>query len=82
MKTQAETIADPNARCAGPDQSDNFDRAFRKSLTVPKEAILREDARRKRAAGKEAGKENRLTAASRSVAPYSRYRRAPAYPSK
>jgi hypothetical protein len=48
MKTQAETIADLDARCAGPNQFENFDEAFRKSLAVPKEAILREDARRKR----------------------------------
>ena len=42
MKSQAETIADLDARCAGPNQFENFDRAFRKSLTVPKEAILKE----------------------------------------
>jgi hypothetical protein len=48
MKSQAETIADLNARCAGPNQFENFDRAVRQSLTVPREAILKEDARWKR----------------------------------
>jgi hypothetical protein len=48
MKTQAETIADLNARCAGPDQFQNFDRAFRHMLTVPKAAVLKEDKRWKR----------------------------------
>jgi hypothetical protein len=52
MKSQAETIADLDARCAGPNQFENFDRAFRKSLTAPKEAILREEANRKRARAK------------------------------
>jgi len=33
MKSQAETIAELNARCGGPNQFENFDRAFRKSLT-------------------------------------------------
>ena len=46
--SQAETIADLDARCAGPNQFENFDRAFRKSLTVPKEAILKEESKRKR----------------------------------
>jgi hypothetical protein len=49
MKSQAEIIADLDARCAGPNQFENFDRAFRTSLTVPKEAILKEEARQKRA---------------------------------
>ena len=49
MKSQAETIAELNARCTGPNQFENFDRAFLKSLTVPKEAILKEEANRKRA---------------------------------
>lgn len=52
LKSQAETIADLEARCAGPNQFDNFDRAFRKSLTVPKEAILKEEAQRKRVRAK------------------------------
>ena len=52
MKSQAETIADLNARCAGPNQFENFDRAVRQSLTVPREAILKEDARWKRARAK------------------------------
>jgi hypothetical protein len=52
MKTQAETIADLSDRCAGPNQFENFDRAFRKSLTVPKEAVLKEDARWEQARAK------------------------------
>jgi hypothetical protein len=48
MKSQAETIAELAARCAGPSQFENFDRAFRASLTVSKEAILKEEARQKR----------------------------------
>ncbi len=52
LKSQAETIAELNARCAGPNQFDNFDLAFRRSLTVPKEAILEEEAQRKRARAK------------------------------
>jgi hypothetical protein len=47
--TQAETIADLSVRCAGPNQFENFDRAFRHSLTVPKAAVLREDKQWKRA---------------------------------
>ncbi len=49
MKSQAETIAELNARCDGPDQFENSDRAFRASLTVSKEALLKEEARQKRA---------------------------------
>jgi len=49
MKSQAETIAELNARCEGPNQFDNFDHAFRKSLTVSKAAVLKEEARLKRA---------------------------------
>jgi hypothetical protein len=49
MKTQAETIAELNARCEGPNQFENFDLAFRKSLTVPKAAALKEEAKLKRA---------------------------------
>ncbi|MGA3261147.1 MAG: hypothetical protein ABSE35_19860 [Bryobacteraceae bacterium] len=52
MKTQPETIADLAARCAGPNEFENFDRAFRQSLAVPKEAALKEDARWKRARAK------------------------------
>src|SRR5947209_7073132 len=48
-KTQALTIAELSARCDGPNQFENFDRAFRKSLTVSKEALLKEEARLKRA---------------------------------
>jgi hypothetical protein len=48
-ESQAKTIAEIAARCEGPNQFDNFDRAFRHSLTVPKEAVLKEEARLKRA---------------------------------
>jgi hypothetical protein len=48
MKTQAETISDLNVRCAGPDQFQNFDRGVRACLSVPKEALLKEEARQKR----------------------------------
>jgi len=48
MKTQAETIADLNVRCAGPEQFQNFDRGVRACLSVPKEALLKEEARQKR----------------------------------
>jgi len=47
--SQAETLADLNARCDGPNQFEKFDRAFRASLTVPKAALLKEEARIKRA---------------------------------
>jgi hypothetical protein len=49
MKSQSETIAELDARCAGPNQFENFDRAFRASLNVSKPALLKEEARRKRA---------------------------------
>jgi hypothetical protein len=48
MKTQAETIADLSLRCAGPYQFQNFDRGVRACLSVPKEAIVKEEARQKR----------------------------------
>jgi hypothetical protein len=56
MKSQAETIADLSARCDGPNQFENFDCAFRKSLTVPKTALLKEEARLKRARAKKRAK--------------------------
>lgn len=56
MKSQAETIAELNARCDGPDQFDNFDRAFRKTLTVSKTALLKEEAKIKRARAKKRAK--------------------------
>jgi len=49
---QAETIADLSVRCAKPDEFENFDRAFRKSLKISKEALLKEDARWKMARAK------------------------------
>jgi len=51
-RIQAETIAAIAARCEGPNQFENFDRAFRHSLTIPKEAIVKEEARLKRARAK------------------------------
>ena len=48
MKSQAETIAELNARCDGPDQFQRFDRGVRASLSVSKEAVLKEEARQKR----------------------------------
>jgi hypothetical protein len=60
MKSQAETIAELNARCDGQDQFEKFDRAFRASLTVPKSALLKEEARIKRTrARKRAKKQER-----------------------
>ena len=49
MKSQSETLAELNARCEGPGQFENFDRAFRASLTVSKVALLKEEARLRRA---------------------------------
>jgi hypothetical protein len=57
MKSQAETLADLNTRCDGPNQFENFDRAFRASLTIPKAALLKED---QAGAGKEAVEEGKL----------------------
>lgn len=56
MKTQAETIADLSERCAGPQQFQNFDAAFRKALTVPKAALLKDDAKWARARAKKRAK--------------------------
>ena len=62
MKTQAETIADLNARCDGLNQFENFDRAFRATLAVPKAALLKErGAAEAGTCYEEAGEENRLT---------------------
>jgi hypothetical protein len=46
---QARTVFEPSARCEGQNQFENFDRAFRRSLTVSKEAIFQEQALRNRA---------------------------------
>ena len=46
--TQAETIADIALRCDGPNQFENFDRMLRHSLTIPKAAVVKEEARLKR----------------------------------
>jgi hypothetical protein len=58
-KFQAETLAELNARCEGPNQFENFDRAFRTSLTVPKAALLKEEARIKRARARRRAKAKR-----------------------
>jgi hypothetical protein len=52
MKSQAETISELAARCEGPNQFENFDRAFRQMLTVPKSSVLKDDAKWKRARAK------------------------------
>jgi hypothetical protein len=54
--SQAETLADLNTRCEGPNQFEKFDRAFRASLTVPKSALLKEEARIKRARARKRAK--------------------------
>ena len=54
--TQAETIAAIAARCEGPNQFDNFDRMFRHSLAIPKEAVLKEEARLKKARARKRAK--------------------------
>ena len=56
MKSQAETITDLNARCDGQNQFRNFDQAFRASLTVSKAAVLKEEARIKRARARKRAK--------------------------
>ena len=56
MKSQADTIADLAARCAGPNQFDNFDRAFRATLTVSKAALLKEEAKIKRSRARKRAK--------------------------
>ena len=52
IKSQTETIAELVTRCEGPNQFENFDRAFRHSLTVSKQAVVKEEARIKRARAK------------------------------
>ncbi|MDQ6760632.1 MAG: hypothetical protein M3Z32_12325 [Acidobacteriota bacterium] len=54
--TRAETIADLAVRCDGPNQFENFDRAFRATLTVSKAAVLKEEAKIKRARAKKRAK--------------------------
>ena len=48
VRIQAETIAEISARCDGPNQFENFDRAFRHSLTVSKDAVVKEEDRLKK----------------------------------
>jgi hypothetical protein len=54
--TQAETIAAIAARCDGPNQFDNFDRAFRHSLTIPKAALLKKEAKQKKSRARKRAK--------------------------
>jgi len=54
--TQAETIADIALRCEGPNQFANFDNMFRHSLTIPKAAVVKEEARLKRLRAKRRAK--------------------------
>lgn len=56
VKSQSETIADLAGRCDGPNQFESFDRAFRATLTVPKAAVLKEEAKIKRARTKKRAK--------------------------
>jgi hypothetical protein len=56
MKSQAETLAELNARCEGPNQFENFDRGVRASLSVSKEAVMKEEARLKRLRAKRRAK--------------------------
>jgi hypothetical protein len=58
MKTQAETMADLSARCAGPNEFENFDRAFRTALAVPKEALTEGRRAVEAGAGKKRAKRN------------------------
>jgi len=58
-KQQAETIAELAARCEGRDQFQKFDNAFRSCLSVPKEAVLKEDVRWKRARAKRRARKTR-----------------------
>ena len=56
MKSQAETIVDLSARCTGPDQFEKFDRGVRASLGVSKKAVVKEEARQKRARAKKSAR--------------------------
>ena len=57
-QTQADAIAAITARCDGPNQFENFDRAFRHSLTVPKDAVLKEEARQKKQRARQRAKKS------------------------
>jgi len=57
VKSQAETIAELNARCDSPDQFEKFDRGVRASLSVSKDAVLKEEARQKRLRAKKRAKQ-------------------------
>jgi len=56
--TQADTIADIAARCDRPDQFSNFDRAVQASLSVSKEAVLKEEARQKKSRARRRAKKS------------------------
>lgn len=53
---QARTIAELSARCDGPDQFENFDRAFRHSLTLQKDAVVKQEARLKKSRARQRAK--------------------------
>jgi hypothetical protein len=48
------------AKCNAENQFDDFDRAFRKTLTVSKPAFLKEEARLKRARAKKRAKKTAI----------------------
>lgn len=62
MKTnpevQANTTADLALRCARPDAFQNFDRVVRTSLSVPKEGVLKEEARVKKQRARQRAKKS------------------------
>lgn len=55
-RLQTEAIARLNSQCEGTDQFANFDRAFCASLKVSKEALLKEEAKQKRARARKRAK--------------------------
>ena len=57
-RIQAETIAALTARCDSPNQFENFDRVFRHSLTVSKDAVLKEEARQKKQRARQRAKKS------------------------
>ena len=48
QEDREKTLKELSQRCEGPNQFQNFDRMFRHSLTIPKEAVVKEEARLKR----------------------------------
>lgn len=59
MKTEPKPISIPDdlaARCDGPDQFERFDKLFRAVISVPHEAIVKEEEKWKRARAKKRAK--------------------------